>query len=442
MIRLKEIEDSLIHLVGWQQAFNPAEKINDDLTISESGRFFQEEHPLVTLENIRSVIPLDFTLQYPKWNMITIYKKGDKVRYNDEVFIAKQDNQNIEPKLGDFNNDYNEDFAIANDNWEGYNFLSDYLTFQTKSGIKKAVSKFLDDKKISVQTKDLLERRTLYEGAGRRFDIIKNRQSIVGFEINPVRSMGVTVRIEKIGLQFAGALGKVKLYLYHSSRIEPIETIECEIKTDGDFAWFDADWYLPYISDDINSGGTWYLCYNQDELPEGMFAVNFPKDWSVDPCGGCNQRNNNIWKLISKYLKVTPFRVPVNSEFPIMWDISNNMYTLSTSYGVNFQITVGCDLTDFIISQRSVFADVVAKQVSATVLRTISMNPAVRPNPNALNVSRLDILYEIDGNTAGRPGGLGYDLKKAYAALDINTDKMDRICLGCKDEGVTYKSVF
>ena len=80
----------------------------------------------------------------------------------------------------------------------------------------------------------------------------------------------------------------------------------------------------------------------------------------------------------------------------------------------------GCDLTDFIISQRQMFQTVIQRQVAAIGLRTLAMNPNVRVNRNQSNASRTDILYELDGNTSGvRPGGLGYDLKKAYEALRL-----------------------
>jgi hypothetical protein len=51
------------------------------------------------------------------------------------------------------------------------------------------------------------------------------------------------------------------------------------------------------------------------------------------------------------------------------------------------------------------------------------------------------ILYEIDGNPQGRETGLGYDLKKGYEALDLNTRGIDRICMTCRPVGVRYRTV-
>lgn len=134
---------------------------------------------------------------------------------------------------------------------------------------------------------------------------------------------------------------------------------------------------LPYISKDNNSGGSWFLCYNQDELPQGMEAINVSKDWSREPCGTCNIGSVEVWRELTKYLQVTPFmyNAPETfAEYPELWDIAYTMYTNTQNYGLNCEITVGCDLTDFIISQRQIFQDVIQKQVAVTALRALAMN--------------------------------------------------------------------
>lgn len=444
MYRLKEIQNALLHVVGWEQSFDPAKAINDDLTQTESGLYFQGAHPLVTLDNIRAIVPDDFVYQYPQWNMILEYKQGAKVRHNNEIWIARKDNQNEEPTKSDFNEDYNDDFG--NEYWGVYNFLSDYLERLTRNGIAQMVQIFTQVKGLDKETKNLLERRTFFDGAGRIRATIANTHKLVGFEIIPVRSMGVTTKIEKIGLQMTGATGTVKMYLFHSSQIDPIKTFELDFTvTNGGFQWFTlTDCFLPYISDVNNAGGSWYLCYDQDELPVGMEAINTTKDWSREPCGTCNGYGIESWKEITKYLQVSPFMMNAPetfAEYPELWDIAQTIYTNTTNYGLNCEITVGCDLTDFIVTQRQIFQTVIQRQVAAIALRTLAMNPDVKVNRNQVNATRLEILYELDGNTTGvRPGGLGYDLKKAYEALRLDTQGIDRICLTCNNHGVKYRT--
>ena len=186
------------------------------------------------------------------------------------------------------------------------------------------------------------------------------------------------------------------------------------------------------------------LLYNQDELPEGLEAINVSKDWSRDPCGTCNIGSLETWREITKYIQISPFCTPAPStfaEYPEILDIAVLNYTNTSNYGINVEISVGCDLTDFIISQRSMFANCLQMQVAYNLLRTMAMNPDVRVNRNQSNVSRMDILYELDGNTQGRKSGLGWELEKAYRALSLDTAGIDRICLPCNNHGVRYRTV-
>lgn len=129
MIRINEICEALKNVCGWEQSYDPAKAIDDNLTQTESGLTFQGAHPLVTLDNVRAIVPDDFVFQYPVWNMVPEYKAGAKVRHNNKVWIAARDNQNEEPTESDFNDDY------GNPYWQPYNFISDYLERLTRNGI-------------------------------------------------------------------------------------------------------------------------------------------------------------------------------------------------------------------------------------------------------------------------------------------------------------------
>lgn len=451
MIRLQDIQDALLPVVGWAQDYNPQNQIDGALCESESGLTFQGAHPLVTLANIRAIMPDDYLYKYPTWNLILSYKRGAKVRHNNVVWIATRDNVGEEPKAGDYNQDFNQDYATTSDAWVKYNALSDFVRNLTVNGINTAVQQFIQEKQLREETKNLLERRTFFDGAARLAATIDPTGKIVGFEIVPVRSMGVTTKIERIGLQMVGATGKVKLYLFHSSQVAPMRTIEVEFtNTNGGFQWFTPSEpiYLPYIAsgdgDGNDAGGAWFLCYNQNELPAGMQALNVSKDWSSEPCQTCLGGSIESWRQMTKYLQVSPFGIHAPADFaqyPEMFDIGRIGYTNTMNYGMNVEISVGCDLTDFIISQRQIFASVIQKQVAANVLRTIAMNPDVRVNRNQVNVTRDEILYELDGAPTGRVSGLVYELSQAYKALSLDTRGLDRVCLQCNNHGVKYRTV-
>lgn len=432
MIRIADIQNALLPLIGWHQDYDPQHQIEESLTQSESGLYYQDAHPLMTLQNVRSIMPDGFKFQYKAWNKETQYKKGDKCQYGDVVYKALHNNVNEQPN--------------QSEDWEVFDIVSDYIKEQTLSGIALTVQTFLQVKGLLRESKSLLERRTFFDGAGRLTNYQQPQGKLVGFEINPVRSMGVTAKIERIGLQMTGATGTVRVYLFHSSQVDPIYFQDLEFtKENGGFQWFDmTDWYMPYISDKNNSGGSWYLVYNQNDLPDGMLAINATKDWSREPCMTCNAGSVEAWRELTKYLAISPFKVDALETFeqyPEMWDIEDNIYTNTANYGLNVEVTVGCDLSQFIIDQRGMFATVLQRQVTATMLRMMAMNPSVRTNRNQSNVSQQGILYELDGNPQGRATGIGYELKKAYEALDLDTRDIDRICLTCRPIGVRYRTV-
>lgn len=434
MIRLNEIQSALSKVVGWEQDYNPNKQIDADLCESESGLTYQGAHPLCTLENIRSIMPDDYFYRYEVWNDTKTYAEGSKVRHNGKVWKATATNVAEQPTDG-------------SEFWTEYDMTSDFIRNLTANGINTAVQTFIQGKQLTQETKSLVEHRTLFDGAARLKATIDNVHKIVGFEIVPVRALGVTTKIDKIGLQMVGGTGTVKLYLFHSSQVAPIREIECNFtNTKGGFQWFTPTepLYMPYISANTDSGGAWFLCYNQNDLPFGMEALNVSKDWSVEPCQTCLGGSIESWRQITKYLQVSPFATKAPEDFaenPEMFDIAKVGYTNTMNYGLNLEVSVGCDLTDIIISQRAIFATVLQKQVAAQVLRTIAMNPDVRVNRNQVNVTREQILYEIDGVAQGRPTGLGYELQQAYKALAIDTKGLDRICLSCNNGGVKYRTV-
>lgn len=456
MVRAIDIQENLLHLIGWEQNYDTSElKISDALTISESGLYFQQIHPLLTLQNLSCIAPDFGNTTFTEYDPERIYVKGNIIKYKNILYKAIQKSIGKQP---DTKIEY----------WAKTNLFSEWLESKTKASIQKAITRYCNEKFEQGTLKNLCENKTLFDGTGRIVDTIKNKKNLVGFEIIPVRSKGVTTRINKIGLQFTEP-GNYTLYLTHSSSYTPIKIINLEKVNKNSTEWFSfSDLYLPYQSKNSDAGGSWYLCYCQSELPKGSQAIRKNKDWSKEPCSSCSRNELIAWKAWSKYIEIHPFYVneellpesrvitgyDFNNDFNgdfnadyakqniYMWDINNNQYTYDTNYGLNLEITVGCDITDFIIEQRIAFQDIIAKQVAIDMLREFAYNPNVRTNRHSINASRLDILYEIDGDSSSmKKSGLSYQLDLAFKALSLNTQGLDRICLPCKNNGIKYKTI-
>jgi hypothetical protein len=434
MVRALDIQEKLLHLIGWEQNYDTSDlKISDALTVSESGLYFQQIHPLLTLQNMSCIAPDFKNMTFEEYNAEKAYSKGNIVKYNELLYKALQNSVGKQPD-------------VESEYWVETNPFSEWLESKTKASIQKAISRYCDEKIAQGTYKTLCENRTLFDGTGRLADIVKNKKNLVGFEIVPIRAKGVTTKINKIGLQFT-ELGEYTLYLMHSSMDAPVKIIKLNKIRKNSIEWFSLnDIYLPYQGDDNDAGGSWYLCYFQSELPEGSQAIRKDKDWSKEPCGSCSRKELLAWMAWSKYVEVHPFYVNEElveiEEEPHLWDVENNQYTYDNNYGLNLEITVACDITDFIIEQRMLFQDIIAKQVAVDMLREFAYNANVRTNRHSINASRLDILYEVDGDSSSmKKSGLSYQLDMAFKAINISTQGIDRVCLPCKNNGIKYRTV-
>lgn len=427
MIRIADIQEKMLHLVGWKQSYDLSDiMLSSNLTQTESGMYFQQIHPLLTLDNLQSIAP---DIQNYNWQVHDAnkpYKSGEVVRVDDSLYKAIQ---NVPAETDILDADY----------WIETNPFSEWLEEKTKASIVKLVNKFINTKLADKATKSLIENKILFDGTGRLTNKIENRNRLVGFEIDTVRSKGVTVKIDKIGLQMTEP-GSYTLYIFHSSNPEPIYTLTFEKTRANSLEWFKPkeDILLPYESANTDAGGSWYLVYKQSELPENAQAIYKDRDWSTGPCKACSRSEFLAYQAWSRYIEVHPFYLSEDEEF----DPETMNFTYDKNYGINLEVSAYCDLTDFIIKQRAMFQDVLSKQVAIDFLREFAYNPNVRTNRHSINASKLDILTELDGDANSmRQSGLSYELDIALKALSVSTQGLDRICLPCVNNGIKYRSI-
>lgn len=427
MIRIADIQDKMLHLVGWKQSYDLSDiMLSSNLTQTESGMYFQQIHPLLTLDNLRSIAPDFQNYNWQVHDTTKAYKSGEVVRVDDSLYKAIQD---VPAETDILDADY----------WIETNPFSEWLEEKTKASIVKLINKFINMKLADKATKSLIENKILFDGTGRLINKIENRNRLVGFEIDTVRSKGVTVKIDKIGLQMTEP-GSYTLYIFHSSNPEPIYTLTFEKTKANNLEWFKPkeDILLPYESADTDAGGSWYLVYKQSELPENAQAIYKDRDWSTGPCKACSRSEFLAYQAWSRYIEVHPFYISEDEEF----DPETMNFTYDKNYGINLEVSAYCDLTDFIIKQRAMFQDVLSKQVAIDFLREFAYNPNVRTNRHSINASKLDILTELDGDSNSmRQSGLSYELDIALKALSISTQGLDRVCLPCVNNGIKYRSI-
>lgn len=68
MYKANDIKEGLFGLIGWRQDHTPDFDLDDTLTVTLSGKYFQDEHALLTLSSIRAIAP-DFKTdaEFSQW---------------------------------------------------------------------------------------------------------------------------------------------------------------------------------------------------------------------------------------------------------------------------------------------------------------------------------------------------------------------------------------
>lgn len=415
-------------------------------------------HPLITMDNISAIAPdfSDYRCNYPAYNPLNSYYYGDVVYVDshDEqgnpkrLFLkALVDTPNSFNGASDFNEDFGGEPALTSRGWAVTTPFSEWVDSKLDNSIRRMIQNFIRTKLIKGETRLMCEHKCLFEGSGRLVDREKNKNNLVGFEINSVRSSGVTTKIDKIGLQFTKK-GVYKLYLMHSSSTVPVRVITVEKKTDASFEWFSFDdLYLPYSSETVSPGGSWYLCYDQTEIPEGSEAIIKNRDWSKGPCGTCSRSEYLSWQAWSKYIEIHPFSVNKENvmtaeDKPQMWDQFFNLYDYNTNYGLNLEVSVDCDITEIITRNASAFDEVLGLQIAGDWLNEFMYNANARTNRNSLNAGKTDIILALEGdNSQATSRGLVARLNAAYKAVNVAFDSMDRVCMTCTNNGIKYYTV-
>ena len=119
--------------IGWRDSINPCDKpLRDYVTTSQSGQFFNEFHPLLTYDNIKSIAVNPSKYNFQTWDIAEEYNTGDVVIYKvgkyDCYFQSLIDNNiGLEP-------DQNPT------EWEEVDYLSDWYKERTDMSFNKLIT--------------------------------------------------------------------------------------------------------------------------------------------------------------------------------------------------------------------------------------------------------------------------------------------------------------
>lgn len=204
MINYATLNTCFASLIGFRQTQSkdyPA--LDADLLLSTSNRYYQDFHPLLTLENIYAVAP----------------------RFSE----------------------YQEAYTY-----------STWLKEKQTAALQAVMAELLQKYKLEAEGKSIMQTLRLYEGQGSYTDKIIKQDRLVGFEISFQTYRDLEIIINGIGVQFDTANPTFNLYLYQGTELKKTITLNT---TGGNlFTW-------PVLSEPLSfNGGTYYLIYNEAEL--------------------------------------------------------------------------------------------------------------------------------------------------------------------------------
>lgn len=381
------ILSNFISLVKFRPDFD-TDYLDDTLMgDSTSGLYFNlGVHGLVTLKNILAMAPRVSGWNVAEYADTATYQKMQVVSYDSVYYYSLiNDNSDNQPDL-------------SPDSWKASTLQSIWLRREVEGVIEQVLAD-------TVKAEPLIDHELLYRICDTTYTV-DNNSMFVGFEIRPRNSEHLKVIINRIGTQFTGVNSDLTLYLYNQNT--KVDEFSVETLENG-FSWNGLQ------SDDENelygSGKRWFLFYNQDDVTGQAIDHDFISH-----------------NKVSKFVDILPFEVP-NTTTNFLKDVDG--YT-AHSYGLGLDLSVGCDLTQFLISNKQSFAKAIQYQFAYRMLDLFAFNSEARENLQKLNISLHQELLVSElrsENNNSVVSILTNEKRRVRKSL-----KFGDVCLPCTDE--------
>jgi hypothetical protein len=371
--------DRIKNLVGWKNHYDLTEvpALNPNLNISESGEYFQDFHPALRLDIIQACLP---------------------------------ENRN----------------------------LDDYLEEKREVGVSQLLGDIVSQRQYEQYAKKTLHKQTVLDKYGWIGDSILSNGRFVGFKVKTRFETGLNTVIKKIGIQVTQPQ-TLKIYVFHSSKMDAVHTIDITIGTGVQWNWTDSDFSL-FAEDQDISGGLWIIGYFQDDLIGS--AIGYKQmNWINGPCSSCDGGTMiNQWRIMNKYMKIVPFYVPApNLNGNQMFDLNDTIEVYDNNFGLNLQVMSECDLTDFFIDNRFSLKRGLGLKVAYLILKDIEFSQ--ESNFIEENLKSL-IIRDLEGDKDTKYINLVDQLLNEIKGINFDLSKESAFCLPCNNnKGVTYGAI-
>jgi hypothetical protein len=420
------IQDEFMGLIGFRQTESPDFPQISSVLLKTSTNLLVE-HSLMNIENIDMTARNYAAFQFPAYAGGTEYNTGQRVRgANARVYESIQDvNTGHEPSVSPLW-------------WKEVNLLSLHLEDVVRSSIDQVLERVFEEKKIRRETKTVLESVRAMDAAGSMNDLIVKTGRLVGVRIELLKNQNIAVTVEQIGIQLSQAQD-LTLHVFHSSQAEEIATVEISPSKPASFEWFKPaeSLILHHLSNDYAPGGFFYIMYDEDDLVGQALDARY--NYADVPCS-CNPYAYSNWNRMARFISLTAVSVEAVDRpgtVEQLFDRTKIKYNPQTNFGLNFDFTAKCDLTQFLIRQKQSFASVLRDMVIVKLLD--QMKNSTRQNLIDEKTKSLANFALQSRNVGG--GGLIDDLNRRLKTVDFELSALDSVCMPCAMKaGVKHSS--
>ena len=311
--------------------------------------------------------------------------------------------------------------------------FNDWLIRRLQNSQVKLINKVFAQKKGLGQSKELFQDVKLFDNTRDMTRVVTNTGSFVGLEIALDRMEGLALQISRIGTHFDSVV-TVPIYLYNSGKNTYVNLTEVDHTTANSYKWTAYSKKLYYNSSDLQPGGKHYIGYFQDDLGS---AKAIKQDINFDRmCYGCSPYNR-IWHgKYSKYISVHNIKVSSDKLNGTDYWL-NPVYATYTNenFGLNLDISVVSDLTQFFIKNKNVLAYAYKMQVQVDLLQEM-----LNSNRDTSLKEDIQRKIEIELSTENK-GGIMSEYLDAFKALDFDYSGLGSYSLNSNRRGIKWRPV-
>lgn len=256
--------------------------------------------------------------------------------------------------------------------WTEYNLFNAFLESRLKYSVTNVINKCVQNKN------QILEQKRIYYGIGDGTNTIDNDTKICGLKFDFIKNQNIKVKLNKIGLYFAGAAGAITIYLYNQNTL--ITSQSCTVSTNN-FTWFDLTGFELTTTYD----GSWFLYYSRNGLT--FEAVNNELFIPVN---------------LSNFIKINPFEVAAGTDLK---NVTGDNYVYNSSFIANLDYSIVPDLTEWITYNKNLFGEAIKMQFGLDIYKMFLENDNTRSNRTERNIDLATVkasIYTSDAETVNK----------------------------------------